>query len=573
MSLNRVTLFDITILTLLAIGAGCGLVYEYLLSHYAGRVLGTMEVAIYGIVTIMLISMGAGSFLSRKIADPYTGFAWLELLLALLGGGSILIIGGVFALSHLLPQQIATTFALPPDLTPSGGFILWMEGVARTFPYLFAALLGLLIGMEIPLIGRIRAELYADQRRDNPGVIYGVDYIGAGIGAILWLLWMITMEVTTAAALTASLNLLLGLIFWWLFREKVRGATLLLGANLLVAVSLLQLFDNGQRWSNAMEEILYKDHVILQQQTRYQRLVVTERFIHPAKPPLYTFYINGRTQFASNDEFIYHALLTYPAMAAAARHEQVLIIGGGDGLALRDLLRWNPQQVTLIDLDPDLVALFRDPILRQGTVVNQPLLAANKGAFDDPRVKLHFGDAFTAVDPLLAAEAMFDVIIVDLPDPGHPDLNRLYSSRFYGKLYNLLAGDGVIAIQSTSPYHARNTFICIGKTVKESGFSHVEQYHHNVPSFGEWGWTIATKEGRSPRQRLQQLQQLPLADPWLTRGVLLATFEFGKDFYVGSDAIKINHLGTMTAYHYHHQDWMRDLGSGYFQQQNLEKRL
>lgn len=186
-------------------------------------------------------------------------------------------------------------------------------------------------------------------------------------------------------------------------------------------------------------------------------------------------------------------MLTYPALAASARQDKVLIIGGGDGLALRDVLRWNPQQVVLLDLDRDLVALFKTPKIEQGKVLNQRLIDANQGAFNDHRVQTLFGDAFISINNLIREGQLFDTVIIDLPDPNHPDLNKLYSVRFYQKVLNVLTGDGAMVVQSTSPYHAKNTFISIGKTIKHAGFKHVQQYHHNVPSFGEWGLALPLK--------------------------------------------------------------------------------
>jgi len=188
------------------------------------------------------------------------------------------------------------------------------------------------------------------------------------------------------------------------------------------------------------------------------------------------------------------------------------------------------------------------------------LLKLNDYSFSDPRVEIRIGDAYLKVDELLSENRFFDTIIVDLPDPSHPDLNNLYSARFYAKLGNLLSGDGAISIQSTSPYHAKNAFLSIGKTVKHAGFRNVDQYHQNVPSFGEWGWTIATKNGISARQRLKNMESLPINDGWITKGIILASFEFGRHYFDGLDQIKINRSGSNTAYLYHHQAWEQEQG-------------
>ena len=551
---------DWAVLSILAIGAGCGLVYEYLLSHYAGRILGAVEEAIYGIISVMMIFMGVGSFLARYIKNPFAGFAWIEVLLALIGASSILLMGGVFALAALFPQILAETFALPPDLIPKGNLIANAKSIARWMPFVVAALLGTLIGMEIPLIGEIRSKIHADSLKNNAGAIYGIDYLGAGIGAILWVFLMLSLEVSLAGALTASVNLFIGAVFFYLFKDNIPSMPGLLLAHGVVALWVLQVFSYGSDWSAEMEDMLYRDKVVYRTNTRYQHLVITERITDPAKPKVLTFFINGRNQFSSNDEHIYHAMLTYPALATSARHDKILIIGGGDGLALRDVLRWNPQQVTLLDLDKELIELFKTPITERGKVVNQRLIAANQDAFNDKRVHTIFGDAFINIDALISDEQMFDTVIIDLPDPSHPDLNKLYSARFYHKVFNVLAGDGAMVVQSTSPYHAKDTFISIGKTVKHANFKHVQQYHHNVPSFGEWGFTIATKNGLSAKQRLQDLSALKVDDGWITKSLMLAAFEFGKDYYQHASEVQINRLGSMVAYQYHRADWKKEMG-------------
>jgi spermidine synthase len=154
---------------------------------------------------------------------------------------------------------------------------------------------------------------------------------------------------------------------------------------------------------------------------------------------------------------------------------------------------------------------------------------------------------------------------VDLPDPSHPDLNKLYSTYFYNRLRHLLSGDGVLAVQSTSPFHARKAFISVGKTLEEAGFKSVEQYRQNVPTFGEWGWTLGTKRGQPVSRRLEQVTQLNIPDPYVTLGLMQAAFEFPAGFYNASETIKANHLGSGVIYQYHREAWARDEGAVFFE--------
>ncbi len=549
---------DFLIFLIIAVLAGCGLVYEYLLSHYAGRILGALESTIYAIIGIMIVAMGIGALLARKITDPFTGFAWLESVIALFGSSSVLLIAFANAYTSILPHIIAQHYDLPGDISPSGGWINTLQNTVTYLPFFFALLLGLAIGMEIPLMARIRATLYQKYLEHNPGDIYGVDYIGAGIGAACWVLFMLKLDIHLSAAFTASANLAIGLLFIYLFYKKIRYLPLLLILHSFIAILLYFIFQYGQNWVYSMEDMLYRDHVIYSLNTPYQHITVTERIIARNKPAEIAFFINGRTQFTSSDEKIYHSMLVYPAMLASARHDNILVIGGGDGLAVREILRWNPKKVTLLDLDKDIIDFFSYPKTYHGDIINQRLLNLNQHSLTDPRVQISIGDAFINVDQLLEENKHFDTIIVDLPDPGHPDLNKLYSSQFYAKLKHLLYADGAMVVQSTSPYHAKNAFLSIGKTLLHAQLSHVQQYHYNVPSFGEWGWSLATKNAPSAKARIQAFTELPISDHWITQGIILAAFEFSQHYFDVLPHIKINRLGSYTIYNYHHKAWKEE---------------
>ncbi len=551
---------DFMLFAIMGILAGCGLIYEYLLSHYAGRILGAVEQVIFAMIGVMIVAMGLGAFAARVFKSYFNAFVWLEVSIAFIGVSSVLVLAATTALANILPQILMETFLLPPDLIPRGGMILWAHKIAAIMPYVVGFILGFFIGMEIPLIANIRETIYGEHVEHNAGSVYGADYIGAGIGAAIWVLFMLSLPPTTAAVITASVNLLVGLLFYGIYRKRIRLGGWVVGTHLLIAGVVTVIAMKGIDWDNAMEDLLYKDKVIFSYNTEYQHVTITERIMDPAKPKIVSMFINGRSQFASNDEIIYHAMLVAPVMHASARHDNILIIGGGDGLALRDVLRWQPQSVDLVDIDAAIVEFFTTPRLNNGRIINQALLDLNQYAFSDPRVQTHFGDAFLKVDEFIQQQRLYDAIIVDLPDPNHPDLNKLYSARFYAKLKTLLAGDGAMVVQSTSPYHAKNTFLSIGKTVKYAGFMHVEQYHHNVPSFGEWGWTIATKNGVSAKARLAQKDRLEVNDGWSTRGVLLAAFEFNRHFFDQLESIKVNRINNQVAYQYHKADWEKQQG-------------
>ena len=549
---------DVLLIGIMAVLAACGLIYEYLLSHYAGRIIGAVETAIYTMIGLMIVSMGLGALAAKLIKDPFTGFAWLEALIAICGVSCILVIATFVAFSAVLPQVIAQTFALPPDLVPTGGVLDLLHEIAILSPYFFGVLIGFLIGMEIPLIARVRERVYGEHLEHNVGTIYGADYIGAGAGAALWVGIMLSLEITEAAVLTAIANLIAGMIFLTWYWHKIAWRGFLLAAHGLIFVMALAVYQFGSDWTLKMTDLLYEDPVVYSQSSHYQHLTITERHLKADRDPIYSFYINGRLQFSSNEEHIYHSMLVYPAMSVTGEKPRVLIIGGGDGLALRDVLRFDPGDVTLIDLDGELVEFFTGE--KEMVYYREALVELNGAAFNDGRVEVLIGDAFIEVDNLRNDMRTFDAIIIDLPDPSHPDLDRLYSDYFYARLHDLLSANGVMAVQSTSPYHAKKAFLSIGKTISSSGFPHVEQYRQNIPSFGEWGWTVASKQSVGVRQRLQAMSDLPVSHFWLTRDLAIAAFEFPKGFFEEADQVGVNALGTNQVYQYHSEAWKVQMG-------------
>ncbi|MGL1955898.1 MAG: polyamine aminopropyltransferase [Colwellia sp.] len=555
---------DTLLILTMAILAGCGLIYEYLLSHYAGRVLGVMESTIYTMIGLMIVSMGLGAFAARKVRCAFNGFVFLELIIALLGSTAILIIGGLIAITQIFPHLIADMFNMPPDLRPQGGLFKQLSIIAFNSPYFFGVLLGFFIGMEIPLIARIREQIHQQHLANNLGTIYGADYIGAGIGAAIWVIFLLSIDISKAAALTAALNLIVGTFFIIRYWHKLSWKKTFLGFHILLAFVITVMFNYGNQWLNQMNSLLYLDKVVHTEKTRYQQLTFTERHmgVISGKPQqnIINFYLNGRLQFSSIDEHIYHDYLVAPVMSASARQDNILIIGGGDGLALRDVLKYNPKKVTLIDLDSELINIFQSPHQYLPNRLAHQIAQLNQLSLQDKRTHIIRADAFIAINNLLENRQVFDAIIVDLPDPSHPDLNKLYSVNFYARLKQLLSGDGLISIQSTSPYHAKNSFISIGNTVAAAGFSHVQQYHDNVPTFGEWGWTIASKRGASPLARLSSLDNLLVAHSWLNLPLLKSAFFFPNSFYINKESIAVNTLGSHTIYQLHQKAWQDQQG-------------
>ncbi len=518
-------------------------------------------------IGLMIVAMGIGAFAAKWVVKIYRGFVWLELSIAILGGTSVLVLSAAVALAYSLPEWLHSVYNLDVFGTFEGAFFQSLVLATRSLPFVVGFVIGFLIGMEIPLIARIRERVHARHLEHNIGTMYGADYIGAGIGAALWVLVCMKLPIMYAAVGAATVNILVGIFFLVTYRAELRPTFFLWMGHAFLAVVLLILTMFGTKWTMHLGDTLFKDRVAYHLQTPHQDVVITKRHISAGKPDILSLYINGRLQFASNDERIYHSYLTTPAMLAAYRRERVLVLGGGDGLALRDLLRWNPDSVTLIDIDPQLLKLFRGKDTSAPEYLSNALMAVNDRSFFDPRVDVIEGDAFIEVENLAEAEVRYDVIVADLPDPAHPDLNRLYSDYFYARIKQILSPDGVFVTQSTSPFHAKDAFLSIGKTLSHVGFQ-TEQYHTNVPSFGQWGWSIGTIRGYPASVRISKAGKTKTPDGLLNTEHITAAFLFPKQYYADLDEILVNRLGSHATYNYHQEAWRIHRGVFYVQPTN-----
>jgi spermidine synthase len=301
------------------------------------------------------------------------------------------------------------------------------------------------------------------------------------------------------------LNALVAAWTLWIFRAELRRVRVQALATAAVIAVLAGAMFGAERLTTWAEDRFYGDQVIVRESSDYQRVVVT------AGPSGVRLFLNGNLQFHSRDEYRYHESLVHPAMLAHGTPQRVLVLGGGDGLAVREVLRHpSVEQVTLVELDPHITALFRD----------RPLLARlNDGALSSPKVRVITADAFAWLD---TQRDVFDVIVVDFPDPTNFSLGKLYSTTFYRLLDQHLAAGGFAAVQTTSPLIARRSFWTVVATIEAAGLT-ATPYHAHVPSFGEWGFVLAH------RRPLALDRALPAGLRFLTREGLPALFQFPPD--------------------------------------------
>jgi len=432
--------------------AACGLIYELVAGTLASYLVGDSVFQFSTIIGTYLFAMGIGSALSRYLNRGLVyRFVWIELLLGVIGGFS----------SALLMMAFAFT----------QGFELIL--------YALVLVMGVLVGLEIPLLMRIVRDRY--EFRDVIAHVLTFDYLGAlGASLLFPILLVPRLGLVRSAMLFGLVNAGVALWTTYLFRTQLSGTRTLRVACLVVLCALGVGMADARRITATAEDNIYADDIIFARDTRYQHLVLTH-----FKDDLRLF-LNSHLQFSSRDEYRYHEALIHPGLAAVPAPRHVLVLGGGDGLAVREILKY-PQieSITLVDLDPEMTKLFS----------THPMLTRlNDKAFLSPRVHIINADAFPWVD--LNTES-FDFIVIDFPDPTNYSLGKLYTTAFYRAAARHLSAQGLMVVQSTSPMFARDSFWCIAETLKQAGLE-TYPYHVYVPSFGEWGFVLASRRQYTP---------------------------------------------------------------------------
>ncbi|MDR1873401.1 MAG: polyamine aminopropyltransferase [Synergistaceae bacterium] len=478
----------------------CSVVYELIIGSLSSYLLGDSVLQFSRTIGLYLFSMGLGSYASKHFArNLFDVFVTIEILLGLVGGFSGMALFLCYIRTNAYPLLM----------------------------YLTILSIGFLVGLEIPLLARI-FEQNRQSLRSGLANLFAFDYLGGLVGSLLFPLVLLpSLGHVTVAFFAGLLNFAAAALIVFRYSEQVVRFRTLRAAACLGAVLLLALTFSGDVVTSKLEEGLYRDQIILSRQTRYQKIVLTRH-----KDDLRLF-IDGNVQFSSLDEYRYHEALVHVPMAARPDAVRVLLLGAGDGLAARELLKYRGiREITIVDIDEALVDLCR----------TNPLIAElNRGALKDERVRLVFEDAFIF---LRRNEAPYDLIIADLPDPNNEALNKLYTNAFYRLARKNLTPRGVMATQSTSPWHTRDAFWCINRTMAEE-FPAVLPYHLYVPSFGDWGFNLALL---SPPPSLRLAENLSLS--CLNADNFEALFVFGGDELPSADVAVNTLLRPRLLYYY-----------------------
>lgn len=507
---KAISLAELALLASVFVVAACGLVYELAAGALASYLLGDSVLQFSTVIGTYLFAMGVGSWLSRFIERQLVAqFVRIELLVGLVGG--------------LMPAALFTAHSL----LPAGAL-----GAFRVLLYAAVLAVGVLVGLEIPLVMRILRRHFSERYalKELVSQVLTFDYLGALAVALAFPLLLVPhLGLVRTGVFFGLLNAAVAAWALWLFRAELRRWRWMVAACAGVMLALGAALAGADALTTWAEDRFYGDRVILRESSAYQRVVVT-RGAGGVR-----LYLNGNLQFHERDEYRYHEALVHPAMAAHGAPRRVLVLGGGDGLALREVLKYpSVERVTLVDLDAQVTQLF----------AQQPLLRAlNHDALRSPKVQVINADAFQW---LQQHAEVFDVVVVDFPDPSNFSLGKLYTTTFYQLLDEHLSAGGYAAVQTTSPLVARRSFWTVAATLEAVGFT-VTPYHANVPSFGEWGFLIAShRPWRLPAQ-------LPPGLRFLTVQGLPALLDFPPD--MARVAAEPNRLSNQVLVHTFEQEW------------------
>ncbi len=428
--------------------ATCGLIYELVAGTLASYLLGDSITQFSTIIGLYLFSMGIGSFLSKFVkGNLLSKFIQIEFLIGFLGG-------------------------------VSSGLLFYLFNYVDSFRiilYALVAITGTLVGIEIPLIMRILKDNF--KFNDLISNVFTFDYIGALLASLIFPLILVPyLGLIKTSLLFGVLNVSVGLVLCFSLDKAHVWVNKLKAIGMAVVLLLIVGFAFSDALTQHNEEVFLGEKIIIARSSPYQRVIVT------SNKGRFRLYLNGNLQFSSDDEYRYHEALVHPPFRFNSDINRVLVLGGGDGMAVRELLKYKQiSSIQLVDLDPVMLKLFKE---------NSLLAKLNQHALSDKRLKVYNDDAMKWV---AICKDSFDLICVDFPDPGNYAIGKLYTNTFYKSIQPLLKSKGLMVVQSTSPFFAPKSFWCVEHTIQSVGFNTLP-YHIYLPSFGEWGFVMASKQ-------------------------------------------------------------------------------
>ena len=513
---------EVALLASVFVVAACGLVYELSAAALSSYLLGDSVLQFSTIIGTYLFAMGVGSWLSRYFDRQLPAhFLRIELMVALIGG------------------------ALPAILFLANAYV---PGAFRLLLYGLVMVVGTLVGLEIPLVMRILKRNIV--LKNLVSQVLTFDYLGAlAVSVAFPLILVPQLGMIRTGLLFGFMNAAVAVWALWLFRHELRriGAHAL--ACFLSLAALLAAFVWADHITTLAEDKFYQDRIVFSATSPYQRIVVTRGLLG------HRLFLNGNLQFAERDEYRYHEALVHPVMAAQGAPKKVAVLGGGDGMAVREILKYpSVESVTLVELDPNMTTLFTE---------HETLAALNGHSLSSPKVKIVNTDAFQWLQQpggssapsggsepreagSVGVDDLYDVIVVDFPDPTNFAIGKLYTNSFYALLEKRLSASGYAVIQTTSPLVARKSYWTVATTIESVGLR-ATPYHAHVPSFGEWGYIIAS------RRPYRMPDALPAGLRFLSPSTLPLMFDFPLD--MARVPTEVNRLSNQILVTTYEQEW------------------
>ncbi|MCO6429593.1 MAG: hypothetical protein J5J00_01945 [Deltaproteobacteria bacterium] len=440
--------------------AACSLLYELLIAQTVAHLAANTVVWYSVTIGTYLCAMGLGAFLANRVfkgPSRWHSLFTVEILLSLAG---ILIV----PLIHF--GHITYSSLYMEDVTGSSIPAYVFFGTA----FLIASVVGMLSGLELPLL--IAAGKESSSAPYTTNRVLTADYVGSLAAGLLFPMVLVPhVGLVSIGILIATLNLVMaGLILWRLKKSEpilLRGAltTVLLGLSCFAFANVkpvqqffLQKYyyymlsepgfagifsrpegaRNVERWSSPYQKI-----DLVHDDTSSDNPAIINSFSNkfiaePDFPRDRFLFLNGDFQFASNSEEIYHEYFAHlPMIINGGVPESILVLGGGDGLLIRELVKHKTvRRIVHVDLDRKLVELAKE---------HPVLLSMNKKALFDPRVEEIFGDGFTWIRN---TDQTFDAIYIDFPYAVDYNLSKLYSREFYHFVSRRLKPNGFTAVDT-----------------------------------------------------------------------------------------------------------------------------
>ena len=498
---SNILLFSILVVAL------CGIVYELIIGTVSSYLLGNSVYQFSLTIGFFMFAMGVGSLISKYFDNQYIrNFILIEIAIALVGGICSILLFMAFPFARAMYELVMYSLIL---------------------------VIGALVGMEIPILTTILS--HKNSTKNSIANVMSLDYLGALIGSIAFpLLLLPSLGLVQSSFVIGLINIFVAIINVLIFKNYLQHFKQILALCIITLGILVTCVFYSAYITRFAEKNLYFDQVIYTKQTPYQKITLTRSTTNREQ----RLYIDGHIQFSTRDEYRYHEYLVHPLMSIEGRRNNILILGGGDGLAAREVLKYpDVKKIHLVDIDPEMTRISKElPILKR--LSNKSMFSEKLTAFNE--------DAFTFINQ---AGIKYDRIIIDMPDPHNEAINKLYSREFYTMIKNRMNPEAILVTQSSSPFFTRHVFWCIEETLA-AVFEYTSSYKTAIPSFGIWGFNMAKNNADFPDN-----YEFEVPTKAITSESMQASMIFGKD--ISKVSTLVNSIMEPKLYQFYIEDLRR----------------